>query len=125
MSMGRDKTKKKYMIVPNLNMDQWIKFIINNLNQITVEYEWDWAESLLKAINEHQDEFNSGKFRGAIFNLNFINAEKKQLIKPETDFADALGTERIRDGKLTRTTQIADCRNLGRDFANMCLGKTG
>jgi hypothetical protein len=69
-------------------MDAWIKFIINNLNQINDEYGWEWAESLLGTISEYQEKFNSGKFRGAIFNLNFISAERKATQRLETGYSD-------------------------------------
>lgn len=51
--------------------------MINNLNSLHSEYNWDWSNGLLKTVDDNQKNFNMGKFRGAIFNLNFVNAEKE------------------------------------------------
>lgn len=46
----------------------WLKYLINNLNQID---EYNWVVELLLTIQRIESEFNTGKFRGALFHLNF------------------------------------------------------
>jgi hypothetical protein len=76
---------------------------LNNLDQ---EYSWAWAKGLLEVVDENQKNFCVGKFRGAIFNLNFINAEK-EMISRVTNIKPGLMREssgRMSNGKITRTT---------------------
>ena len=39
----------------------------------------DWVTDLLPKIEKDQDEYNAGKFRGAIFQMNFIARETRKL----------------------------------------------
>ena len=54
----------KKRVVPNNNKDKWLVYLLNNLNKAN---DLDWVNELLEKIKESQDEFNSGKFRGAVF----------------------------------------------------------
>jgi len=70
--------KKKKRIVPNSRQDQWLKYLINNLNQID---ELDWVQELLQIVVKIEEQFNTGKYRGAVFHLNFRTNERKKLFK--------------------------------------------
>ncbi len=63
--MSEEKNNK---ILPNNNQDMWLKYIINNLNQID---DLEWVNYLLTTIARIETQFNTGKFRGALFHLNF------------------------------------------------------
>ncbi len=62
----------KKRVVPNNNQDKWLVYLLNNLNKAN---DLDWVNELLETIKESQEEFNSGKFRGAVFQMNFIAKE--------------------------------------------------
>lgn len=58
------KGPMKKRVVPNNNQDKWLVYLLNNLNKAN---DLNWVNELLDKIKESQDEFNSGKFRGAVF----------------------------------------------------------
>ena len=55
-------------ILPNLNQDMWLKYLVINLQQIN---DLDWVNYLLQIIEKLESQFNPGQFRGALFHLNF------------------------------------------------------
>lgn len=62
----------KKRVVPNNNQDKWLVYLLANLNKAN---DLPWVEDLLEKIESNQDEFNAGKFRGAVFQMNFIAKE--------------------------------------------------
>ena len=119
---NRNTTRKKFSIVPNTNMDQWIKFMMNNLNELQEEYSWDWSESLLKCVDDNSDKFNMGKFRGAIFNMNFIQAEKTSITKGNKN--KEVKTSGVTNGKIDRTPLAnKNPKTMGREFARSKISK--
>lgn len=54
----------KKRVVPNNNQDKWLVYLLANLNKAN---DLPWVEDLLEKIEANQDEFNAGKFRGAVF----------------------------------------------------------
>lgn len=68
----QSKGPMKKRVVPNNNQDKWLVYLLNNLNKAN---DLDWVNELLETIKESQEEFNSGKFRGAVFQMNFIAKE--------------------------------------------------
>lgn len=55
---------KKRVVLPNSNQDKWLQYLLSNLNEMT---DIDWVADLLPRIENDQDEYNAGKYRGAIF----------------------------------------------------------
>ena len=55
-------------VTPNNQQDMWVKYLIRNLRQID---DLEWCQSLLVYIDTEEHTFNTGKFRGALFHLNF------------------------------------------------------
>ena len=64
------KTKKR--VVPNNNQDKWLVYLLQNLNKAS---DLPWVEELLGQIEQSQDEFNAGKYRGAVFQMNYVAKE--------------------------------------------------
>jgi hypothetical protein len=60
----------KKRVVPNSNQDKWLFYLISNLNKIVDDA--DWVPILLGSIESKQLDFNAGKFRGAVFQMNYI-----------------------------------------------------
>jgi hypothetical protein len=58
----------KPRILPNLNQDMWLKYLVLNLKQID---DLEWVTYLLTLIEKLESQFNPGQFRGALFHLNF------------------------------------------------------
>ena len=54
----------KKLVVPNNHQDKWLFYLLQNLNKAN---DLPWVNELLAAIEERSDEFNAGKFRGAVF----------------------------------------------------------
>lgn len=54
----------KKRVVPNNNQDKWLFYLLQNLNKAN---DLPWVNELLAAIEVHSEEFNAGKFRGAVF----------------------------------------------------------
>ena len=59
-----NKALVKKHVVPNNNQDKWLFYLLQNLNKAN---DLPWVNELLAAIEERSDEFNAGKFRGAVF----------------------------------------------------------
>ena len=62
----------KKRVVPNKYHDKWLFYLLQNLNKAT---DIGWVCELLEKIEENQEEFNAGKYRGAVFQMNFIAME--------------------------------------------------
>ena len=54
------------------NQDKWLRYLLDNLNKAD---DLLWVQELLNSIEEHKEEFNAGKFRGALFHMNYIEKE--------------------------------------------------
>ena len=54
----------KKRVVPNNNQDKWLFYLLQNLNKAN---DLAWVNELLAEIETHSEEFNAGKFRGAVF----------------------------------------------------------
>ena len=54
----------KKRVVPNKYQDKWLFYLLQNLNKAT---DIGWVSELLDKIEENQEEFNAGKYRGAVF----------------------------------------------------------
>lgn len=54
----------KKRVVPDNNQDKWLFYLLQNLNKAN---DLPWVNELLAAIEAHSEEFNAGKFRGAVF----------------------------------------------------------
>jgi len=103
----------KKRVVPNNNQDKWLVYLLNNLNKAN---DLAWVNELLGRIEESQDEFNAGKFRGAVFQMNYVAKEsrgKKSRLR-------GIGSERnfasTGDGTTLKMSQ-----NLGRKFAGLSI----
>lgn len=68
-----DQAKK---VVPNINQDAWLKYFCNNLNEID---DLEWVRQIILFVEKTQEEFNAGKYRGAMFHLNYYANEKRRL----------------------------------------------
>ena len=100
-------------VTPNNQQDMWVKYLIRNLRQID---DLEWCQSLLVYIDTEEHTFNTGKFRGALFHLNFQASERKKY----------------RD-KITKISQVQDSHlnsafdrmyeREGRQFASMSMRK--
>ena len=78
---------KKRVVLPNSNQDKWLQYLVSNLNEMT---DIDWVADLLPRIEHDQDEYNAGKYRGAIFQTNFIARETRKLaIRTKNRITDA------------------------------------
>lgn len=66
------QTKTKKRVVPNNNQDKWLVYLLQNLNKAS---DLPWVEELLGKIEQSQDEFNAGKYRGAVFQMNYVAKE--------------------------------------------------
>lgn len=64
------------LVLPNLNQDLWLEFLDRNLSQLK---EFRWAQSLKGALEIQETQFNSGKYRGELFHLNFYAFEALQF----------------------------------------------
>lgn len=62
----------KKRVVPNSNQDKWLFYLLQNLNKAN---DLPWVTELLERIELNQYEFNAGKFRGAVFQMNYIAKE--------------------------------------------------
>ena len=58
--------------MPNNYQDKWLAYLLENLNKAN---DLLWVSELLKKIEKNKSEFNAGKFRGAVFNMNYIERE--------------------------------------------------
>ena len=63
-------TKKR--VVPQRDQDKWLYYLLQNLNKAN---DLAWVNELLVSIEANQEEFNAGKYRGAVFQMNFIAKE--------------------------------------------------
>ena len=86
----------------------------------------DWVTDLLPKIEKDQDEYNAGKFRGAIFQMNFIARETRKLaiksnriVSPQHN-----GSNAGDNGNLKRTKTLEANKHLGRQFAGEGLAVT-
>ena len=70
----QEKRPTKKRVVPNNNQDKWLVYLLHILNKAN-DCDLAWVEQLLNRIEESQDEFNAGKFRGAVFQMNFAAKE--------------------------------------------------
>ena len=59
-----NKGPMKKRVVPNKFQDKWLVYLLNNLNKAN---DLEWVNVLLSKIENTQEEFNAGKFRGAVF----------------------------------------------------------
>ena len=66
----------KKRVVPNNNQDKWLFYLLQNLNKAN---DLPWVCELLERIEANQEEFNAGKFRGAVFQMNFIAKENLKV----------------------------------------------
>ena len=73
-------------VLPNNNQDMWLKYIQNNLLEID---DLMWVRYLLQIIHKIELQFNTGKYRGALFHLNFQANEKKMYLKKLKKFRNA------------------------------------
>lgn len=99
------KTKKR--VVPNNNQDKWLVYLLQNLNKAS---ELPWVEELLGQIEQSQDEFNAGKYRGAVFQMNYV--AKETLTTRQV-------TMRSRQNSNVRVNQSS--MNLGRFLAGQSI----
>lgn len=67
---------QKERVVPNSNQDQWIQYVIFNLGAME---DASWVRQLLRSIDQIETEFQTGKYRGAIFHLNFAAMERRRF----------------------------------------------
>ena len=51
-------------------------YLLANLNKAN---DLPWVNELLDKIEANQEEFNAGKFRGAVFQMNFIARESLKM----------------------------------------------
>ena len=72
-----------------------------------------WVEDLLGKIEECQDEFNAGKFRGAVFQMNFV--AKEQMVGRPMTVRRSSTKNRPSDGIVRSST------NLGRMLAGSAI----
>jgi hypothetical protein len=78
----------------------WLKYLLSNLQML----EESWAVYLAHWTLENEDQFNTNKYRGALFFLNFHANEKQRYLKKLK--------------KLKRNAKfIPESENLGRAFA--------
>ena len=52
--------------------DKWLVYLLENLNKAN---DLLWVNELLTKIEANKQEFNAGKFRGAVFHMNYIERE--------------------------------------------------
>ena len=67
----------KKRVVPNSNQDKWLFYLLTSLNKMVEDS--DWVPILLNLIEKHQQDFNAGKFRGAVFQMNYISKETLRM----------------------------------------------
>ena len=90
----------------------------------------DWVTDLLPKIEKDQDEYNAGKFRGAIFQMNFIARETRKLAIKSNNRITHLspkhnaGLAGNDTGALKRTKTLAANKEAGRKFAGEGLATT-
>ena len=60
-----------------MGQDQWLSYFRVNLMEVN---DLVWAQILDREIQEMINEFNAGRFRGAIFHLNFQATEKRRFM---------------------------------------------
>ena len=61
--------------MPNINQDGWLNyFVVNMSHEDYIDQEW--VRQVLKITDQIKSEFNVGKYRGALFHLNFEANEK-------------------------------------------------
>lgn len=50
----------------------------------------DWVQALLGWLDKSMDEFNAGKFRGAVFQMNFLASESRKMQVRSTNAGAAM-----------------------------------
>lgn len=74
--MRNGKIKRK--VLPNSNMDTWLKYIVINLGEMD---DYEWVQELAQIIDKNTDSYNAGKFRGDIFYLTYKQKEDASMKK--------------------------------------------
>ena len=69
--------RTQLLSLPNANQDMWLKYLLTNLQLL----EERWAIQLSHWLLDVEDQFNTNKFRGALFYLNFHASEKSRYLK--------------------------------------------
>ena len=126
-------TKKR--VVPQNNQDKWLYYLLQNLNKAN---DLAWVNELLESIEANQEEFNAGKYRGAVFQMNFIAKEQMKTKasvfaagkKSTTNLDSSLESILQRGGTRQRVSTFRslnsaynnrESTNIGRTFASKSI----
>lgn len=115
-SKAYPKTKKK--VIPNNNMDTWLKYIIMNLGQMD---DITWVQNLAETIEKNTNAYNAGKFRGDIFYAAFIQREDEKMKKSLGRVVTNSGKREMSDGNIRMTMNKDAASELGQNVAERLI----
>ena len=114
------RAPKKKLVVPMNYQDKWLAYLLENLNKAN---DLIWVNELLSKIEENKQEFNAGKFRGAVFQLNYIEREglKSKMAMTISSRRATSPNFNSRDSHFSSKSDVRQSQNMGRVFASQTL----